>query len=569
MKNNIINIMDLRLALNSMERIDKIKKSFDTMLCCKINSKEDLEHWIEVLGKVNDEVNEVTSRDYADFQCHNDDENIKRRFSYDQEVLLPLIKTYSDKFDRFIYNNEYKDQLGDYYNLLIKRKKNSIDLFREENIALEVEEDKQTTAYYDITGNMTVMWKGEEKTLQQMAVYMKDGDRNIREEAWKLVQRRRLEDAEKLDEIMNSLVKIRDEKASNAGLSNFRDYMFKSLERFDYTPEDCEVFHEAVRKYVVPLKEKIEKKHEEELNIKDYRPWDMDAVPLGQKPLKPYEKIEDLIDGVIRMFERTDEFFADTLKDMKRRGTLDLESRKAKSPGGFCDYFPVSNIPFIFMNGAHSHDDMVTLAHEGGHSVHDMLKFKIKVSEYKNVPSESAELASMSMELITMDKWDELYKDEEDLKRAKREHLEGIIKFLPWAMTVDKFQHWIYLNPKSSAEERNKKFAEIAKDFVYSYVDWSGYEEVLKHRWKAQLHIYEVPFYYIEYAISQLGALQVWREYKKDPVKAIENYKKALALGSSKPLKEIYEAAGIKFDFSERMIKELMEFTWNEIEKLY
>lgn len=564
--NNLVEAV--KKAVNSMDGHESLEQCFKTLLNVKTENVNDLKKWIAELSAVSEEIREVFSRDYANFQCHNDNEDIKKRFVYDQEVLSPILKKYQDIFDKFIYNNEFSKLLDNKYDIFIKKKVNSIELFRPENIELEVEEDKLTTEYYNITGKMTVMWEGEEKTLQQMNKYLMDSNREVREKAWKLVQERRLQDSKALDEIMDKLIKIRDKKAQNADLKDFRDYMFKKLERFDYTPEDCNTFHSAVLKYVVPISEKIQKEHQKELKINNYRPWDMDAVPKGQKPLKPYEKVDELIDGVINIFERTDGFFADTLKRMKNMGTLDLESRKAKSPGGFCDFFPVSKIPFIFMNGAQNHDDLVTLTHEGGHSVHGMLCADMEISEYKDTPSESAELASMGMELICMDKWDEFYKNEEELKRAKREQLEGIIKFMPWAMTVDKFQHWLYLNPDATSDERNNKFSEIAKQFCYSYVNWDGFEENLKHRWKAQLHIYEVPFYYIEYAIAQLGALQIWKRYKENPKETIENYKNALSLGCSKSLTDVYTAAGIKFDFSEEMIKDLMDFTWNELQKL-
>ena len=566
---NLVNIKEFKDAIG-LEKIENtLEQCFNSILNQNVGTVIELELWLSTLDKIMDIVNERINRDYCKFQCHNNDEIIKQRFDYDQEKVLPIVKRYEAKFNKFFYESAFRKELSSEYDVLVKKKINAIELFRQENIGLEIKEDKLTTDYCTITGSMSVHWNGEEKTIPQMAVYMKDSNRKIREKAWKLVQNRKLENVKELDEIMDKLVKIRNEKAINANMENYRDYMFKSLERFDYTPKDCFTFHEAVLKYVVPISVKIEKKHMKNLKLGSYRPWDMEAVPEGEIPLRPYENIDELINGVINIFGKTDSFFMETLKAMKESGTLDLESRKSKSPGGFCTYYPVSKIPYIFMNSAQAHNDIVTLTHEGGHSVHSMLCSEIKISDYRETPSESAELASMSMELICMDKWDEFYKNEEDLKRAKRNQLEGIIKFLPWGITVDRFQHWIYLNPESSLEERNCKFSEIAKQFVYSFVDWTGYEEDLKHRWKAQLHIYEVPFYYIEYAIAQLGALQVWRQYKLNPKKAIENYKKALSLGCSVPLGEVYKAAGISFDFSEKMIKELMEFTWNELEKLY
>lgn len=566
---NIIQNFDFKTikeAITSMDKHEQLEQCFRTLLNSNTDSAQALEKWLLDLNTIQDEISEVLSKDYANFQCHNDNEEIKTRFTYDQEVISPILKKYQDQFDKFFYNNEFRGNLSSEYDILIQKKVNAIELFREENVALEIEEDKLSTEYYDITGKITVMWEEEEKTLPQMAIYLKDADRTIREKAWKLIQERRLQDTAALDDIMDKLVAIRHKKALNAGLSDYRAYKFKDLERFSYTPEDCIKFHESVLKYVVPLSVKIQKEHQQELNVDIYKPWDIDAVPKNQLPLKPYNTVEELIDGVIRMFERTDKFFSDTLKSMKSQNTLDLQSRKAKSPGGFCDYFPVSKIPFIFMNGAQSHNDVVTLAHEGGHSVHSMLCADMKISDYRNTPSESAELASMSMELMTMDKWDEFYKNEEDFKRAKREQLEGIIKFLPWGITVDKFQHWIYLNPQATSEERNNKFAEIAKEYTYSAVDFTDFEEVLKHRWKNQLHIYEVPFYYIEYAIAQLGALQIWKNYKENPKKAIEAYKTALSLGCSKSLSEVYAAAGIRFDFSEEIIKDLMNFVSKELE---
>jgi oligoendopeptidase F len=301
-KETEILISEVREALKSMEGQKKLEKCFNDILNTRITDVEGLKNWLLTLGKIQDEAAEVLRRDYASFQCHNDNEEIKRRFTYDQEVISPLLQNYQDKFDKFLYSSEFRKDLGSDYDLLIKRKVNAIELFRSENISIGVEEDKLSTQYFDITGQMTVIWDGEEKTLPQMRKYLKDPDRNIREKAWKLIEERKLKDSKALDDIMNKLVKIRHQKALNAGLKNFRDYKFKELERFDYTPKDCLKFHEAILKYVVPLNEKIQKKHQEELGIKTFRPWDMGAVPCGQKPLKPFESVDELIDGVKNIF---------------------------------------------------------------------------------------------------------------------------------------------------------------------------------------------------------------------------------------------------------------------------
>lgn len=443
-----------------------------------------------------------------------------------------------------------------------------IELFREENIPLFTEEQALIREYYKVTGSMTVEWEGEEKTLPQMTKYLKSSDREVRERAWQAVHERRLRDKAELDRIMDELVKLRHKIAGNAGLANYRDFMFKEYERFDYTPNDCSEFHDAVEKYVVPVVDRIQEAHQQELGLNEYKPWDTQAVPAGAQPLKPFDTAEQLVEGSVHILERVDREFADMLKAMDAGGTLDLESRKAKSPGGFCTYYPVSELSFIFMNASGSAGDVRTMIHEGGHAAHNLMMKDLELSLYRDIPMESAELASMSLELLTLHEWTEFYKTEEDFKRAKKEQLESIISFFPWAMTVDKFQHWLYLNPDHTAKERDEKFKEITLALNNHYIHWEGLDEELISRWKAQLHIYVVPFYYIEYAIAQLGALQMYRQSKQNPEQALANYKKALSLGSSKSLPEVYEAAGIRFDFSENMIKELMEFVAEELNAL-
>lgn len=558
----------LKKYINEENPKEEIVRDYEELLNENINTVEDLKNWIEDSDKLKNIIQERLCKNYAKFNGYNNNDKIKKTYEYDQEEIIPIINKYGDKINKFVYENSLKEQLGSYYELMLKIKKNDIEIFRKENIPLQIEENKLINKYYDITAAITINWQGKEKTLPQMNKYLKNEDREIREKAFRLIEERRLQDKDKLDEIFNKLVEIRDKISKNAGFENYRDYMFKYLRRFDYNYEDCNEFHEAVRKYVVPLKEKIDARKAKELKVDKFKPWDEQGVPKGKIPLKPCNSTKKMVTGVEKIFYKLDTFFASVLERMDKEGTLDLDTRKFKSPGGFCDYFPVSKIPFIFMNSDNTQDDLVTLCHEGGHSIHCMLYSNIKVSEYKDVPSEMAELASMSMELLSMEYWKEFY-NETDFKRAKREQLEGIIEILPWIMVVDKFQHWIYLNPKSTSEERNEQFSKIAKTFVYSYMDWEGLSEELKNRWKKQLHIYEVPFYYIEYAIAQLGALQVFKNYKENKEKAIQMYKNSLSKGATKPLKELYRNAGINFDFSDNMIKDLMEFIWKELEELY
>jgi oligoendopeptidase F len=546
-----------------------VKEKLEALLNAEINSANELEQWLTEKSVVLEQIEESLTGHYIALQCDNTDKEIKKAYEHDSEVIQPLLKKYTAMYDEKFYNSKYRNDLDTkYYEQYILSKENAIELFREENINLEVEEEKLSTRYFEITGSLTVEWNGEEKTLSQMSIFLKDSDRSVREKAWKLVQESLLSKNDELSDIMSELIEIREEKAKNADLSNFRDFMFKKYERFSYSPEDCHELAEAIKEHVVPLKDKLEKKHQEELKVSQYRPWDVQAVAEGKTPLKPFKNVDELISGTEAMLNKIDPKFGELISEMNKRDMLDLENRKGKSPGGFCAPLPVSNLSFIFMNATGNQSDLTTLVHEMGHCIHNMYKEEIPLAEYKDTPMESAELASMTMELFSMHLWEQFYDNEEDLKRAKREQLEGIIKFLPHGVVIDQFQHWMYENPSHTKVERSEKFYELAKQFFASNTDFTGYEDALANRWLMTLHIFEVPFYYIEYVIAQLGAVQMYKQFKENPEKAVENYKKALSLGKSKALPEVYETAGITFDFSAKMVKELMEFITEELDAL-
>lgn len=553
----------------SLEDPVYVENQLKALLRKEIHSVQELEEWLVEESALYEEIQEVLNGDYIAFQRYNNDEEIKKRFEHDQEVIVPLLKKYQALLDKKFYENPYRKELNqDKYKQLIQSKVNSIEIFREENIKLEIEEDRLSKEYYEITGSITINWEGQEKTIPQMKEFLQSSDRKTREKAWRLVWQEVSKHDQRLNEIMSKLIKLRHQIALNAGFKNYRDYMFKKYERFDYTPEDTFVFHEAVKKQIVPMVDKIQKKHQQEIGVEVYRPWDTQAVPKGKKRLQPFTETTELVNATVDIFQELDPLFANMLKQMKGEGLLDLDSRKAKSPGGFCAELPVTGLSFIFMNAVGSQGDVSTMVHEGGHAVHNLLMQNQKLAAYKSAPMESAELASMSMELLTIDKWDRFYTDKEELKRAQIEHIEGIISFFPWAMVVDRFQHWMYENPQHTVEERKEKFKELAKEYSHHYVNTEGLEKELEARWLMQLHIFEVPFYYIEYAIAQLGALQLWKSYTEDPEGTIERYKNALALGSSKSLPEVYETAGIRFDFSEETIEELMQFAHQQLDKL-
>jgi oligoendopeptidase F len=415
---------------------------------------------------------------------------------------------------------------------------------------------------------MTVTIDGQEMTLPQAAVLLMSTDRAKREQVYHAVAERRLKDKDALNDLFSTLISLRHQVANNADFPNFRDYMFKSMGRFDYTPKDCFDFHQAIQHEVVPILNELSEERKAALKVSSLRPWDKAVDAEGREALKPFGSGSELADKTIEVFSRLDPFLGQCLTIMKSMGHLDLESRKGKAPGGY--NYPLSEIgvPFIFMNATSTLRDMVTIMHEGGHAIHNFLTRELELNDFKSTPSEVAELASMSMELISMDHWDVFFTNESDLKRAKREHLEDIIETLPWVATIDKFQHWIYENPTHSPDKRRTEWNRIFDEFADTVTDWSGLQDAKDFLWQKQLHLYEVPFYYIEYGMAQLGAVAVWRNFRRDPVKGLEGYQNALKLGYMKSIPEIYKAANIRFDFSQSYIRELMDFLRKELAKI-
>lgn len=546
-----------------------VEKAFKKLLEAEINTVGQMEAWLEEQSKLNDIIEEGLMGHYIDFQCQSDSESAKKAVEHDQQIIEPIVKKFEALLDEKFLASTAKDQLDkDYYQQFLKSKINAKELFREENIALEVEENRLATNYFEHTGSLTVDWNGEEKTLSEISSYLEDPDREIRKKAATLSAEAFLSKETELQDIMSELISLRQQKAEIADLPNYRDYMFKKYERFDYTPLDCKTLAESIRRHVTPLKEKIQQEHQKELGVSPYKPWDRKGVEKGKKPLQPFEQRDQLVERSLTIFNNLDSRFAELLSTMDKRRMLDLTTRKGKAPGGFCAPLPVSKLSFIFMNASKTHDDMTTLLHEMGHCIHNDFKKNLTLSKYRDTPMESSELASMSMELLTMDQWHLFYGNNEDLVRAKRDHLIGMIQMLPIGMVVDQFQHWMYENPAHTAEDRNNKFAELQKELDTSVVDWTGYEKWLETSWLRILHIFEVPFYFIEYVIAQLGALQIYKQYRENPEQTLENYKQALSLGASKNLTEVYQAAGIRFDFSEGMVKDLMHFVEEELEEL-
>jgi len=501
--------------------------------------------------------------------CDTENKSLEDAFNYFVIQIQPKIQPYADQLNRKLINCPFtKDLDNEKYFTYLRSVKKSIDLFREENIPLQAELSVLGQQYGVISGKMSVQVNGHEYTLQQAGKFLESGDRGLREEVYRKVQERRLQDKDVLNNLYSKLISIRHQVALNAGFKNYRDYKFIELGRFDYTKEDCFQFHESVKQYVLPLANLLNEKKRKKLGLETLRPWDTEAEPAGKKPLHPFKTGDELIEKTIACFNQLNTFFADCLSTMKKMGRLDLESRKGKAPGGYNCPLAETGAPFIFMNAAEQMHDVTTMVHEGGHAIQSFLTHDLELSAFKEYPMEIAEVASMAMELLTMDEWHVFFDNKEDLQRAKEHQLERVITVFPWIAIIDKFQHWVYENPNHTIEEREKNWMEILKSFSSTVIDWSGLEQYRKFGWQRQLHLFEVPFYYIEYGIAQLGALGLWMQYKQNKTATLENYIKALSLGGTKTLPELYKAAGLQFNFSGDYIKKLMEFVRNEIDSL-
>ena len=548
---------------------ESIEPYFEQLLAREISSKEELEKWLVDMSELEAAVTEDACWRQIKMTCDTTNKELEEAFNYFCLHIQPKIQPYADALNKKLINSPFtKDLDSSTYFTYLRSIKKSIELFREENIPIQAELSVLQQQFGMITGKMMIEVNGKEYTLQQAAKFLESHDRKLREEVYRKVNARRLEDRDILNQLFSQLVERRQQVAVNAGFKNYRDYKFKELGRFDYTKEDCFRFHESVKQHILPLVNKILENKKKKLQLDELRPWDTEAEPEGTTPLNPFSTGEELLSKSIECFTQLRPFFGDCLKQMNKMKHLDLESRNGKAPGGYNCPLPESGAPFIFMNAAGQMDDVTTMVHEGGHAVQSFLTHSLKLNAFKDYPMEIAEVASMAMELFTMDYWDVFFNNKKDLKRAKEHQLERTITIFPWIAIIDKFQHWIYEHPDHTLEERTNHWMEILNDFSDSVIDYSGLEKFRENSWQKQLHLFEVPFYYIEYGIAQLGAIGLWMQYKKNPEQALDNYMKALTLGGTKTLPELYEAAGLKFDFSPDNIKELMDFVNEEMEKL-
>jgi len=534
-----------------------------------INSVEELEKWLKDGSELQAALEEDFAWRYIRMTCDTMNPDLLESFQYFATEIEPQTAPYNNLLNKKLVESEFVDKLdSEKYFIMLRGVKKALELFREENIPLQTQIQVEQQKYQSITGSMSVFVDEKEYTLEQASVFLKGIDRAKRQEVWEKITARRLQDKTVLDTLFDHLRTLRHQVALNAGFENYRDYKFQELGRFDYTPQDCYAFHAAIETEIVPILREQAEKRKEALGVDTLKPWDLDVDTSGKPALKPFNSGAELVEKSIQCFSNINRYLGERLEIMKDNNLFDVESRKGKAPGGYNYPLSETGAPFIFMNSANTFRDLTTMVHEGGHAVHTFLTADLELNDFKHCPSEVAELASMSMELISMDNWNVYFDNEEDLKRAKRDQLFDVLKTLPWVAVVDQFQHWIYTNPDHTDAERTEAWLKIYEPFGAGFADWSEHPEAEQNLWQKQLHIFEVPFYYIEYGMAQLGAIAVWKNYKENPEKGLQQYLDALKLGYTKTIKEIYETAGIKFDFSAGYVKELAEFVKAEMDKI-
>ena len=553
----------------SISTWELLEPYFLQLLNQPLNNKSDLEQWLKNSSELEAIVSEDACWRQVRMTCDTENKQLEEAFNYFYMEIAPKMQPYADKLNRKLVECPFSKELdAERYFTYLRTIKKSIELFREENIPIMAELNVMQQQFGQIAGKMTVEVNGKEYTLQQAGKFLESPDRKLREEVYFKVQNRRYQDRDVLNELFNQLVEKRHRIALNTGFSNYRDYKFKELGRFDYSAQDCFNFHEAVKLHIIPLVKIIYEAQRKAIGVDVLRPWDMDAEPEGIQPLQPFSNGKELTDKTIECFEQLNPFFADCLKKMNELKRFDLDSRKGKAPGGYNMPLAETGAPFIFMNAAGTLDDVTTMVHEGGHAVHSFLTHDLELTGFKEYGAEIAEVASMAMELFSMEHWTIFFKDADELRRAKFKQLERVLTILPWIARVDAFQHWIYENPAHTIEERGAKWISLANEYSTGMIDYSGLEQFRPYEWQRQLHLFEVPFYYIEYGIAQLGAIGLWMQFKQDQQYALNNYIKALSLGGTKTLPQLYEAAGLRFDFSPDYIKTLMDFVKTEMDNL-
>lgn len=552
---------------------ENIEPFLDNLKQRRIKSANCIEDLILDESQLSEIISEARAKAYINMTSQTDNQEYQKAWRDFVENIQPKLSEYNDIINKKIINNDFVHNLPERYDVMIKGIKSDIKIFREENIPLQTRLSLLGTKYNEIRGKQTVFFEGEEKTLPMMAIYQESTNRKIRESAWRATTSRILQDEEEISIIFEEMIALRNQIAINSGFSGFQEYMFAAMHRFDYSIDDCLEFHDSIEYSCMPLKHQMNDLRREKMELDKLRPWDLSVDIEGKKPLKPFSDVNELIDGCSRIFHSMSKELGNFFDLLKENDCLDLESRKGKAPGGYQYYLQKSRIPFIFMNATGTQRNLETMIHEAGHAFHSFYSGHLDLINERDSPIEFAEVASMSMELLTHPYWEEFYQ-KEDAERARVKHLKGIIQFMPWMATIDSFQNWIYKNPNHTRSERTEKWLEIQERFG-SKIDYGGIdrkgenlEKVIEISWQLQGHLFGAPFYYVEYGIAQLGALQLWKFHKENNENALRLYKNGLSLGYTKGLTELFSASGLEISFSKDHVSKLIREVSDQLEEI-
>lgn len=525
--------------------------------------------WLAEWSCLSELLDEAYNRLYVDTTLDTSDKAAGERYFHFLDTIYPQMNSANQRLKQKLLSSGLEPEGFD---VPLRNFRAEADLFRDENLPLLTEEQKLATEYDRVIGNQIVEWDGEERTIAQLRPVYQELDRNRRERAWRLAVERQLADRDEINDLWVRSLEVRQQIAANAERPDYRAYRWQQLLRFDYRPEDCRRFHRAIGEVVVPAARKIYEKRWKRLGVETLRPWDLDVDPLGRPPLKPFTVVDELIEKSSSIIHRVDPKLGEYFNIMHQEGLLDLDNRKGKAPGAYCTAFAASRVPFIFVNAVGLHDDVQTVLHEAGHAFHTFETRDLPYFPQREPPMEFSEVASMGMELLASPYLSAdaggFYTPEE-AARARSEHLESILLFWPYMAVVDAFQHWVYENPGLASEPSkcDAKWAELWDRFMV-VVDWSGLEEVMMTGWQRKLHIHQYPFYYVEYGLAQLGAVQVWAYAKKDQAAAVSAYRRALSLGGTVTLPELYAAAGATFAMDANTLGEAVSLVEETIQEL-
>ncbi|MCX7717037.1 MAG: M3 family oligoendopeptidase [Candidatus Sumerlaeaceae bacterium] len=536
---------------------DNIARFYDELEARPLPDAAALEKWLLDWSELFSAVSEEFTRRHIRMTCHTDDPELERAYLDYLQDIMPKMEPRNFALSRRYLDCPHRAALPRHrYEVFDRARANEVEIFREENVPLATQDEMLAQRYQKICGEMTATLRGEELTIPQLQKLLEEPDRALRREAWIAAVTRQLRDRETLEDLFDEMLALRQQMALNAGFPNFLAYQFRRLGRFDYAPTDCVQLHEAIEKVVVPACRRLLERRRVLLGLDRLAPWDLQVDPSGLPPLRPFETSEQLMAGTTRIFAAVDPSFPDDFSVLQTLRLLDLDNRKAKAPGGYQSTLDEVRLPFIFMNATGRNRDVFTLLHEGGHAFHALAARHEPLLPYRSAPIEFCEVASMGMEMMACEKLDAFY-DAASAQRARREHLEEVILILPWIARVDAMQHWMYTNPGHTRAQRAHEWLRLDKRFG-SDLDWTELSEWRECSWIHKLHFFCVPLYYIEYAIAQIGALQLWSLYRANPRDAVAGYRRALALGGSRPLPELFATAGIRFALDQATLEPLV-----------